>query len=38
MSSTKVSVRLSPDAITRYSAEAHTRSVSLATSLRQRIE
>lgn len=38
MSSTKVSVRLSPDAFTRYSGEAHTRRVSLATYLRQRIE
>jgi hypothetical protein len=38
MSSTKVNVRLSTDAWTRYSAEAQARRVALATYLRQRLE
>jgi hypothetical protein len=38
MSSTHVSVRLSSDAWTRYSAEAQTRGVALGTYLRQRLE
>lgn len=38
MSSTHVSVRLSRDAWTRYSAEAQTRGVALGTYLRQRLE
>lgn len=38
MSSTHVSVRLSSDSWTRYSAEAQTRGVALGTYLRQRLE
>ena len=38
MSSTHVSVRLSSDAWTRYSAEAHGRGVALGTHLRRRLE
>jgi hypothetical protein len=38
MSSTHVSVRLSSDAWTRYSAEAQARGVALGTYLRQRLE
>jgi hypothetical protein len=38
MSSTHVSVRLSSDAWTRYSAGAQTRGVALGTYLRQRLE
>ena len=38
MSSTHVSVRLSGDAWTRYSAEAQLRGVALGTHLRQRLE
>lgn len=38
MSSTHVSIRLSNDAWTRYSAEAQARGVALGTYLRQRLE
>ncbi len=38
MSSTHVSLRLSSDAWTRYSAEAQARGVALGTYLRQRLE